>query len=620
MRGYRKDAAGRIDIKLQKRNDGMDYSIYDYNSDEKLLQEQEIEEINNVKMSLLNTLVTKLNNAGIYFNSTSRIKSESSLLHKLETGKYSMQEGGRKIQDIIGIRINLFYLEDMDICEKILEETFLLDNWSKTKNEENKFEAQKCNGVFRIPSKYLRNIPASVWNKPFDQTFEVQLRTVLFEGWHEIEHEMRYKYKLGSDSKETDLWTGHEDLSRVMNSIIANLELCDWSIMQIFNSIHDSQYKEKNWENAIRSKYRLRITQDPLKPELREYLDNNPDIVAQFHTVSKRELVEILLNKKYHKELTPDRVIYLINKEIVHNEYISRLLDKEQFVPAVRPEVKTEIKPMVPNVVYSHRVGIPAAGYDKACEIIYKWVREHISMVFPQMPEELTSVDYSTIGYKVYITYEAGEFHMDFQHISNSEAGAIWHVTVDMVSAGDIYDVNVENICETINVKERRYSRPKFMKDMFNQVGFVDAGIVMEEGSSPEEISYDKLNAIVESPDRYMPIIVIVKPDEIPDWAIDCDGYILRTDMLKKTLNGLCHVYLCSGDCKKRYEEEYGKESVDGGVMMWEKNSNYPIFYSMDIINQSFFEEVNHSINENVEYEKSFRYSLREQVHDEYLK
>lgn len=598
----------------------MDYSIYDYNSDEKLLQEQEIEEINNVKMSLLNTLVTKLNNAGIYFNSTSRIKSESSLLHKLETGKYSMQEGGRKIQDIIGIRINLFYLEDMDICEKILEETFLLDNWSKTKNEENKFEAQKCNGVFRIPSKYLRNIPASVWNKPFDQTFEVQLRTVLFEGWHEIEHEMRYKYKLGSDSKETDLWTGHEDLSRVMNSIIANLELCDWSIMQIFNSIHDSQYKEKNWENAIRSKYRLRITQDPLKPELREYLDNNPDIVAQFHTVSKRELVEILLNKKYHKELTPDRVIYLINKEIVHNEYISRLLDKEQFVSAVRPEVKTEIKPMVPNVVYSHRVGIPAAGYDKACEIIYKWVREHISMVFPQMPEELTSVDYSTIGYKVYITYEAGEFHMDFQHISNSEAGVIWHVTVDMVSAGDIYDVNVENICETINVKERRYSRPKFMKDMFNQVGFVDAGIVMEEGSSPEEISYDKLNAIVESPDRYMPIIVIVKPDEIPDWAIDCDGYILRTDMLKKTLNGLCHVYLCSGDCKKRYEEEYGKESVDGGVMMWEKNSNYPIFYSMDIINQSFFEEVNHSINENVEYEKSFRYSLREQVHDEYLK
>ena len=65
----------------------MDYSIYDYNSEEKLLQEQEIEEINNVKMSLLNTLVTKLNNAGIYFNSTSRIKSESSLPNVTSVGK-----------------------------------------------------------------------------------------------------------------------------------------------------------------------------------------------------------------------------------------------------------------------------------------------------------------------------------------------------------------------------------------------------------------------------------------------------------------------------------------------------------------------------------------------------
>lgn len=598
----------------------MDYSTYTYDGGEKLLKEQEIEEINNVRISLLNTLVTKLNNAGIYFNSASRIKSESSLIHKLESGKYSMAHDGKKIQDIIGIRINLFYIEDKDLCEQILEDTFLLDNWSKTQNEENKFEAQKCNGVFKIPNKYLRNIPASVWNKPFDKTFEVQLRTVLFEGWHEIEHEMRYKYKLGSDSPEKDLWAGHEDLSRVMNSIIANLELCDWSIMQIFNSIYESQYKEKNWENALRSKYRLRITQDQLKPEIREYLDRNPDIVEQFHAVTKKQLVDILLNKKYHKELTPDRVIYLINKELIHNEYISRLLDKEQFVPAMRPEVRTEMKPLTSNVVYSHRVGIRRRGYQKTCELIYDWARDKMSMVFPQMPGELTSLNYSAIGYRVYVSYGSDGFHMDMQHISNSEAGVVWHVKADIVPAYGEYELHTENICETANAKERRYSRPKFMKDIFNQVGFMDAEIDMTESNEPEEIGYDKLNDIIESPQRNMPIIVIVKPDEIPEWAIDCDGYILRADMLKKTLNGLCHVYLCNGGCKKRYEEEYGKESVDGGVMMWGKNANYPVFYSMDVINQSFFEEVSHSINENVEYEKSFRYSLREQVHDEYLK
>ena len=70
----------------------MDYSIYDYNSDEKLLQEQEIEEINNVKMSLLNTLVTKLNNAGIYFNSTSRIKSEMCIRDRVNTPCRKVEE------------------------------------------------------------------------------------------------------------------------------------------------------------------------------------------------------------------------------------------------------------------------------------------------------------------------------------------------------------------------------------------------------------------------------------------------------------------------------------------------------------------------------------------------
>lgn len=104
-----------------------------------------------------------------------------------------------------------------------------------------------------------------IWEQPFDQTFEVQLRTILFEGWHEIEHEMRYKYKLGNEAVEDDLWTGQEKLSRVMNSIIANLELCDWSIVQIFDSICKAQLEEKNWENAIRSKYRAAYNAGPFE-------------------------------------------------------------------------------------------------------------------------------------------------------------------------------------------------------------------------------------------------------------------------------------------------------------------------------------------------------------------
>lgn len=92
---------------------------------------------------------------------------------------------------------------------------------------------------------------------------------------------MRYKYKLdeGFDDNRSSLWDGQEKDARMMNSIIANLELCDWSIVQIFDNLARDQYIKKNWENAIRSKYRLKITQDKIKPEVRAYFDEHPEVV-----------------------------------------------------------------------------------------------------------------------------------------------------------------------------------------------------------------------------------------------------------------------------------------------------------------------------------------------------
>lgn len=584
------------------------------------LSDRDVEELNHVRLAIQQALSTKLNNAGIYFHSMSRVKTESSIKNKLAKGKYSSDGGGKKIQDLIGIRINLFYSEDIGICESILEDTFKLDNWSKSENGENRFEAQKCNGVFKIPSKYLRNISSMIWEQPFDQTFEVQLRTILFEGWHEIEHEMRYKYKLGNEAVEDDLWTGQEKLSRVMNSIIANLELCDWSIVQIFDSICKAQLEEKNWENAIRSKYRLRITQDHLKPELREYFDNNPDIVKRFHNVTKRELVNILLNKKYHKELTPDRVIYLINKEQIHDEYISKLLDKEQFVRVSNKEIRQEIKPLVSDNVFSQNVYIPVEGYEKACTIIYDWAYQHMKTVFNQMPEKMANIGYETIGYKLRINYDGRSFMMDVQQISNDEPGVIWHTTAELMHIDGRLLLSARNTCETIYSRERRYSRPKFMKDIFYQIGFIDGDIQVNDNTGISIMDYRSLIQLIKNENRNLPIIVMIKPDVIPEWAIDCDGYIIRADMLSKTLNGLSHVAFGDSECKRIFQEEFGKEAIDGAVMYWGMNSNYPVIFSMEDINHSFFEEVSHSINEDIEYEKSFRYSLREMVCDEYVK
>ncbi|MGN0395347.1 MAG: hypothetical protein ACI4EF_08290, partial [Coprococcus sp.] len=413
---------------------------------------------------------------------------------------------------------------------------------------------------------------------------------------------------------------GHEKLSRIMNSIIASLELCDWSIVQIFDSVYKVHLDEKNWENALRSKYRLHITQDHLKPELREYFDNNPDVVKRFQNVTKRELVNILLNKKYHKELTPDRVIYLINKELIHDDYISRLLDKEQFVRVSNKEIKQEIKPLVSDNVFSQTVYLPEEGYEKACGIIYDWAYHHIKTVFNQMPEKMTNVLYETMGYKLRINYDSRSFAMDMQQISNDEPGVIWHTTAELVHKDGKLLLNSKNICETIYSRERRYSRPKFMKDIFYQVGYIDGEIKLNDNTGICSMGYGELSQLIKNKYRNMPVIVMVKPDIVPNWAIDCDGYIIRTDMLSKTLNGLSHVIACDDECKKIFQEEFGRENVNGAVMYWGINSNYPIIFSMEDINHSFFEEVSHSINESIEYEKSFRYSLREMVCDEYVK
>ncbi len=170
--------------------------------------------------------------------------------------------------------------------------------------------------------------------------------------------------------------------ARVMNSIIANLELCDWSIVQIFDNLARDQYLKKNWENAIRSKYRLKITQDELKPEVRKYFDEHPEVIEKFWGVSKQQLVNILLNKKYQKVLSPNRVIYLINKELVNDEFISSQLDREQFGRVLNKEVKQEIKPLVSDVVFDQTIQIGADGFEKASEIIYEWAYQHIAQIF----------------------------------------------------------------------------------------------------------------------------------------------------------------------------------------------------------------------------------------------
>ena len=135
-----------------------------------------------------------LSRSGIMFRIFSRVKSESSIRKKLEH-KYA----GKKLQlqDMIGIRIVVYFQDDVDA----LALYYSVGDIVKTSIDEfdsSTFRPQRLNITSRIPAEmteaFMSAIPENYRDR-IDPTYEVQIRTVFSEGWHEVEHDLRYKCK-----------------------------------------------------------------------------------------------------------------------------------------------------------------------------------------------------------------------------------------------------------------------------------------------------------------------------------------------------------------------------------------------------------------------------------------
>ena len=169
-----------------------------------------------VDQDLTRIISDRLEKCGLYFRVFSRIKTAASMAKKFDRKEYGEDH---KLQDLVGIRINVYFDDDVDICRNVMEHTFVLLEWSASARSEDEFKQTKMNGVFRLP-EYLRSqISPATWDMCIDDTFEIQIKTMFFEGWHEIEHDMRYKGE--------EVWKDYSGFSRFFNSILATLELCD---------------------------------------------------------------------------------------------------------------------------------------------------------------------------------------------------------------------------------------------------------------------------------------------------------------------------------------------------------------------------------------------------------
>lgn len=247
-----------------------------------------------------------LSSVGILFRVFARGKDQASLNSKLqrEPGKYRL--GGKMIQDSIGVRVALYFPDDIPIVKSILGSRFQIDSGASTidRPERDQFTVTRYNLVFRLPSEAADSFSKIRGDAPIDSTFEVQLRSILSEGWHEVEHDLRYKAK--------ENWSGHDDLSRVLNGIVATLETSEWNMGKIFEELAYRHYKLRNWQGMLPSILRMRLKGAITQPIV-DALNSDMQAAKDLLRIDRAKLLRSLSNAKPKLPVTPDNVIFFWN-------------------------------------------------------------------------------------------------------------------------------------------------------------------------------------------------------------------------------------------------------------------------------------------------------------------
>jgi ppGpp synthetase/RelA/SpoT-type nucleotidyltranferase len=277
--------------------------------------------LENIGRNIESKIKQELDSLGFFYRIFGRVKNIDSARNKIEFKNYAKH--GKKLQDSIGIRVILYFPEDIQLVKKILIDNFVLDNKEEDDHGTETFKPQRFNYVSRIPEKFIeeyKEIISSYDLKDVDETFEVQLRTVFSEGWHEVEHDLRYKCK--------EDWEDHQEFSRVLNGIYATLETSEWSMLKLFDSISYKDYNNNKWDSMLRNKFRLRFTNTMLNPDLIAIFNSKPDVVKEIFKTNRNRVLTSLYEKKIKVPLTISNLVFIINHLELRNDDISKKTPK----------------------------------------------------------------------------------------------------------------------------------------------------------------------------------------------------------------------------------------------------------------------------------------------------
>lgn len=274
-----------------------------------------------VLTEIVKKLEETLSRCGLMYHIFYRTKSELSVSNKLKIKEAEYRERGKKMQDLLALRITLYFTDDVEMVHNHLKKQDNFVDESVDEAEVDRFCPKRLNLIMRVPITMQKDMNVAIKESGYpdlvDNTYEIQIRTILSEGWHEVEHDLRYKCK--------DDWKESPEDSRLLNGIYATLESSEWSMLTLFDRLSYKQYKKGSWDSMLRNKMRVRFADKGLSYEVGDFLTKNSELAKKIFRARRSKVLERIMNSSFSYPLTFDTVLHLINHIVVRDEELAKL-------------------------------------------------------------------------------------------------------------------------------------------------------------------------------------------------------------------------------------------------------------------------------------------------------
>lgn len=582
---------------------------------EEIEQKIHIRQLEMIGERLEEDVASILERAGIYFRIFNRAKTPFSIAQKLEKGNYGFSDNEKKMQDLIGLRVVVYYQDDVEIIRTILEKTFRqIGEWSETDSTEVEFKASKLNGVFRVPGEYQRVYSGDISFLPIDATFEVQLRTISFEGWHEIEHDMRYKSPYGEE-----FWENNESLSRTLNSVLANLELCDWSTLNVFDKLAYYHYEEKNWEMMMKAKFRLRFGAQKLDEKLVNFLNEHKDVAYTVFRCYRPDVLFALLRDGYHDQITYNLLVKVMNDSVADYEakiqrklskLCNEVLKQEKPIRSERIELNPlEVTPSFQlNVTLSHdEKYVINQEFMAAVQMIGNWAQGRFRNITNDIPNTPSDYELHVPGYNLQIlgNVSLGFYKLSLDHVDSNRQGVVWRTKVSLERSERI---RMKVDCDYCHKPERlirdSFNKPRFVDEIFRKIGYEDViPMVQKPHKLTDMKGFVELSNFIANQNRTLPVVVAVEEED--------EERQININRLAETVGTYAHVFLVDRKSVSMMVEasDYTKEELIGSVWVTFPGGEDK-FYTRERIANSRFDFNKYAFDPGNVYEKAFRHKL----------